>query len=98
MSTELLEPARTIIEKIGGEKAQSISAKCIRVGEIIGLDRSRVYRWMRPRQAGGRDGLVPDKYQRVLLEYARANKIDLSASDFFVAEPKRSNGRVPLVA
>lgn len=99
MSTQYLEPARSVIEKICGQDDLPITKQCAVVGAIVGLDFSSVYRWMLPKESGGRDGRVPDRYHQGLLDYAEDNKIKLGPADFFVvAKPKRSNGRVPLVA
>lgn len=49
MSSEHLEPARTVIAKIGVDK----------VAEITGKHVSRVYRWMYPKSRGGTGGLIP---------------------------------------
>jgi hypothetical protein len=74
-----LEPARTVIEKLGGYE---------RVAAIVGRHPTRVYRWMRPVSAGGTGGLVPAKYQVVLMDYARDHGICLKATDFFCQRPK----------
>ena len=73
-----LEPAKTVIDKLGGYEL---------VASIIGRHPTRVYRWMRPVSAGGTNGLVPAKYQGVLLDWARANGVRLRPQDFFVRRP-----------
>lgn len=69
-----LEPARTVIEKIGGADA---------VAKVTGRNVSRVYRWMYPRERGGTDGVIPHLEARKLLDHAAANGIALSPNDFF---------------
>lgn len=73
-----LEPARTIIEFLGG--AQVVAA-------IVGKHISGVYRWTYPLDGReGTGGLVPSRDQVALLEHARANAIDLRPDDFFSAD------------
>lgn len=84
MSTQYLDPARTVIAKISGRDAdKSQSAKAAKVAAILGLDRSTVYKWMMPREKKGTGGLVPARYHAELLAYARAHRIKLRESDFF---------------
>lgn len=73
MSANHLDPARSIISKIGTEK----------VAEITGRHVSRVYRWMAPKEKGGTDGFIPPAEARALLDYARKHGVDLSADEFF---------------
>ena len=72
----LLEPARTVIERVGGIEAAA---------QATGCDFSRVYRWMRPREVGGTDGFVPARHQHKLIEYAKKNGKPLTPNDFFCA-------------
>lgn len=74
MSTNHLEPARSVIAKIGGVEA---------VSAITGKHVSRVYRWMHPKEAGGTGGHIPLNHVPRLLSYAEANGIALTANDFF---------------
>jgi hypothetical protein len=71
-----LDPARTIIERVGGASAAA---------EATGVNRVVAYRWMRSRDMGGTDGFIPSKYHRDLLEYARRNNLPLTPDDFFCA-------------
>ena len=73
MSEKHLEPAKSIIAKIGIDK----------VSEITGKHVSRVYRWMYPKDRGGTGGFIPQADVPTLLSYAKANNIDLSADEFF---------------
>ncbi|RYF25251.1 MAG: hypothetical protein EOO23_09090 [Comamonadaceae bacterium] len=77
MSTSHLEPARSVIRKIGVDTVVSVTGKHI----------SRVYRWMYPKERGGTGGLIPHADALALLEYAKANEVDLSPGDFFAAAP-----------
>lgn len=79
-----LEPAKTVIEKIGGADA---------VAKVTGRDVSRVYRWMYPRERGGTGGVIPHPEARKLLEHAAANDIALAPGDFFAAPATSSPGR-----
>jgi hypothetical protein len=74
MSDAHLEPAKSVIGKIGID----------RVAEVTGKHVSRVYRWMYPKQRGGTDGLIPHSDASKLLVYAQQNGIELSPADFFV--------------
>jgi len=73
MSEKHLEPAKSIIAKIGIDK----------VSEITGKHVSRVYRWMYPKERGGTGGMIPQNDAPALLAYAKANHIELSPADFF---------------
>lgn len=68
-----MEPARTIIIKLGGPSA---------VAGIVNVHRTRPYDWMRSREDGGTGGLIPQAHHVVLLRYAAENAIDLRAEDF----------------
>ncbi|NSZ57809.1 hypothetical protein FY145_07165 [Agrobacterium tumefaciens] len=73
MSEKHLDPAKSIIAKIGIDK----------VSEITGKHVSRVYRWMYPKDRGGTGGVIPQGDAPALLAYAKANKIELDAAEFF---------------
>lgn len=81
MSEKQLEPARTILAKIGGV---DVAAK------ITGKHVSRIYRWTYPREKGGTGGVVPHEDATKLLEHAKANGVDLVADDFFAPELQRA--------
>jgi hypothetical protein len=72
-----MEPAKTIIEKLGGEAA---------VSKITGTAYTAPYRWQQPRSKGGTGGLIPQRHHPGLLSYARDNQIDLSPADFLPSE------------
>jgi hypothetical protein len=73
MSEKHLDPAKSIIAKIGIDK----------VSEITGKHVSRVYRWMYPKDRGGTGGVIPQGDAPALLAYAKANQIKLDAEEFF---------------
>jgi hypothetical protein len=68
-----MEPAHTIISKLGGPTA---------VAKVVNVHRTRVSNWKRPRVSGGTDGMIPQRYHRPLLDYAKAAGIALAAEDF----------------
>jgi hypothetical protein len=70
-----MEPAETIITKLGGPGV---------VAGVVKVHRTRVSNWKRRRESGGTDGLIPQRYHRQLLDYAAENSIDLSAEDFLM--------------
>lgn len=74
MSENHLQPAKGIIEKLGGPE---------RVAAVTGKHVSRVYRWMYPKAKGGSDGLIPQSVAAKLLAHADAEGIDLAPADFF---------------
>jgi hypothetical protein len=73
-TTLLMEPARTIIELFGGYRC---------VASITGRHPTRVLRWTYPVERGGTGGLIPARYQQILLAHARAAGIDLRPEHFF---------------
>jgi len=68
-----MEPARTIINKLGGPSV---------VADIVDVHRTRVSNWMRPRNKGGTGGIIPHWHIAKLLAHAREHDIALSALDF----------------
>lgn len=76
-----MEPARSIIEKLGGEA---------KVAELTDVSLNNPYRWQYSRDKGGTGGLIPQKYHRLLLDYARSNGIDLRAEDFLEVPEQRA--------
>lgn len=68
-----MEPAQTIIHKLGGPTA---------VAKTLAVHRTRVSSWKRSRASGGTNGLIPQKHHPALLALAREKGIGLNASDF----------------
>lgn len=79
-----MEPAQTIIRKLGGPSA---------VAKIVDVHRTRVSSWQRPRTSGGTDGRVPQGHIGTLLEHAKRHGIPLRLADFF-AKPRRAAARI----
>jgi hypothetical protein len=69
----LMEPAVTIIKKLGGAAA---------VAEIARTALSAPYRWQSPRHRGGTGGCIPQRHHRALLAFARKHGIALAADEF----------------
>jgi hypothetical protein len=76
-----LDPAYSVIMKFSptGELGKGIDA----VAAVTGADRTRVYRWMRPREKGGTDGVIPAQQQQKLFDYAQKKRLPLKPADFF---------------
>ncbi len=68
-----MEPAQTIVAKLGGPAV---------VSQIVGIHRTRVSNWRRPRAKGGTDGLIPQTYHLQLIDYAASQGITLTGDDF----------------
>ena len=75
-----MEPARTIIEALGGEAT---------VARLTGTAYTAPYRWQYPKDRRGTGGTIPQKYHRLLLDYAEANGIHLRAEDFLPAREEK---------
>jgi hypothetical protein len=77
-----LNPAYDLILKFGGPDGtlnQGIDA----VATITGVNKTRVYRWMYPREKGGTDGLIPNKHAIKLIAHAREQRLAIDLEDFF---------------
>ena len=70
-----MEPATTIISKLGGVAA---------VAELTRVHRTRVYKWMAARDTGGTGGRIPQRYQATLLLEARRLCHDDITAEMFV--------------
>lgn len=77
----LMEPARTIINLLGGPNA---------VAFIAGVHRTRVSNWARPRASGGTGGSIPFKHVPALINAARGKGLELSAEDFLPSEQEKA--------
>jgi hypothetical protein len=84
-----MEPASSIIKKLGGEA---------KVSEITGTAYTAPYRWQRPKNKGGTGGLIPQGHHPILLSYAQANGIDLVATDFLPPAPATAPADEDIVA
>lgn len=72
-----MEPAQTIIAKLGGVNA---------VSKITGVHRTRVFAWKRSRATGGTDGRIPQSHIETMIAFARENSLELKLEDFFSTE------------
>jgi hypothetical protein len=68
-----LEPAYSIVTRLGGASA---------VAPVCNVHVTRVYSWMRERENGGTNGLIPQRHHLALLDLARASDVPLTAADF----------------
>lgn len=68
-----MEPATSIVRSLGGPTE---------VAAIVGVHRTRVHGWMRPKSAGGTGGVIPFKHVPKLISAARGMGKALSADDF----------------
>jgi hypothetical protein len=68
-----MEPAATIIGKLGGDTA---------VAEALGIHRTRVANWKRAKRVGGTDGRVPQWHIQKLIELGATKGLDLTFNDF----------------
>lgn len=68
-----MEPASSIIEKLGGEAI---------VAEITRTAYTAPYRWQAPRDKGGTGGTIPQRHHRTMLDFARKKRIRLTPADF----------------
>jgi hypothetical protein len=67
-----MEPASTIVHKLGGPN---------RVAAIVGVHRTRVSNWMRPKERGGTGGRIPQRHHLVILEAANARGLGITAEN-----------------
>lgn len=68
-----MDPAQTIIARLGGPSA---------VAGVVGIHRTRVSNWQRPRAKGGTNGLIPQAYHLKLIEFAASRGVLLTGDDF----------------
>lgn len=68
-----MQPAEEIVRKLGGPTA---------VAKIVGVHRTRVSNWMRPREKGGTGGVIPHWHATKLLNYARDHGVAVTPNDF----------------
>lgn len=84
-----MEPAQTIIAKLGGPGI---------VSAVVGVHRTRVSNWRRPREKGGTNGLIPQDYHLRLIDFAATKGVILTGDDFLpvrleipaTSEPERA--------
>lgn len=71
-----LEPAYTVIEKLGGKGE---------VCEALGLDKSTLSRWCQPAPKGT-GGVIPQRYWPQLIEMARAKRVRITLKELAAVE------------
>ena len=71
-----LEPAFTVIEKLGGKSA---------VAAELDLDKSTLSRWCKP-APGGTGGLIPQRYWPQLIAMARAKGVPVTVRELVAVE------------
>lgn len=76
-----MDPAHSLIRKFAPQGRLSSGINI--VAQITGADRTRVYRWMRPKEKGGTGGLIPSQQQAKLFAYAQEHQLPVSPTDFF---------------
>lgn len=69
--TRILSPQQVVVRAFGGVRPTA---------RAIGYDCAKVSRW-------GQHGLIPAKYQRVILQAAWDQGIDLTANDLIFGRP-----------
>ena len=89
MSDRNLEPASTVLAKIGGVEVAS---------KVTGKHVSRVYRWTYPREKGGTGGVIPHEDATKLLKHASENNLELVAADFFMVDDGPPSTALPASA
>lgn len=72
-----LEPAYTVIEKLGGKSA---------VAEQLGLSKAQMTRWCSPSDAGGTGGVIPQRYWPRLMEMAREKRVRITLKELAAIE------------
>ena len=72
-----LEPAYTVIEKLGGKTT---------VAESLGLSKAQMSRWCTPADAGGTGGVIPQKYWARLMDMAREKRVRLTLKELAAIE------------
>lgn len=73
-----MEPAATVIEKLGGPDA---------VSAATGTSYTAPYRWMAPVDKGGTGGRIPQKHWAALIALAGQKGVPLTADDLFEHSP-----------
>lgn len=71
-----LEPAYTVIEKLGGKST---------VSEQLGLDKSTLSRWCQPKP-DGTGGVIPQRHWAGLMEMARAKRVRITLEELAAVE------------
>jgi hypothetical protein len=67
----VLEPAFTVIERLGGKS---------NVAESLKLDKSTLSRWCQPRP-NGTGGMIPQRYWSALTKLARSSGVNITVQE-----------------
>lgn len=70
-----LKPAEYIIHVFGGITAAA---------NAIGLDKSSVHKWKRPKENKGCDGLIPTHAQQKIIAIAKEKGLDITPNDLIL--------------
>lgn len=71
-----LEPAYTVIERLGGKSA---------VADALKLDKSTLSRWCQPRP-DGTGGMIPQRHWPQMMAMAREQGVDISLEELAAVE------------
>lgn len=71
-----MEPATHIIQALGG---------AAQVASIVGVHRTRVYRWMKSQADGGTGGIIPQRHIPKIMAAAKVAGVNLTGDDFLPA-------------
>jgi hypothetical protein len=71
-----LEPAYTVIEKLGGKSA---------VAQALSLDKSTLSRWCQP-SPQGTGGMIPQRYWPQLMQMARDQRVRIGLKELAAVE------------
>jgi hypothetical protein len=77
MKVAFPNPASTVIARLGGEAVVSF---------ITGTAYTAPYRWQAAKIKGGTGGVIPQRYHRMLIDYAKSKGIPLAAEEFLPVE------------
>jgi hypothetical protein len=81
-----MNPAQIIISRLGGEA---------QVAFVTATSYTAPYRWQAAKAKGGTGGLIPQRYHRTLLDYARSRGIALTAEEFLPGADSTSPSVIP---
>lgn len=98
-STIQLDPARTILLRVGASIRTGATAKSTvmsrgikTVCQITGRSIGSVYLWLYAKEKGGSGGWIPPEDAAMILVWAKKEGVDIDAQDF-LPPPKAVNSR-----
>lgn len=74
-----ISPASYAIKILGGVNATA---------RIVRRSPSSVSRWLKPRRKNTKGGVIPTKAMRIIFDYARMKKLDISLLDLVYGRKK----------